>query len=514
MVVGAGVLEPGSFVGGYRIDGLISRGGMGLVYQATNVALDRSYALKVIAPELAADRRFQDRFKREMQIAASLHHPNVVEIHYAGAHEGMLFFVMDFVQGTDLREILQHGALSPDRAIDLLRQVAAALDAAHARGLVHRDVKPANILIAVHDDSEHAYLTDFGLAKRGDTRLGLTTTGFIVGTVDYMAPEQITGAHADACTDTYALGCVLYEMLTGRVPYERDNSVATMLAHLHEPFRPLDRAITDIYPALVPVLAKAMAKRSTDRYSSAGQLARDAAAALTDSRTATARTIVANGARPAKPSPPRAAPPPRKSPQSPRSWLAGMVVAAALSLSALAVLLGTHTIGFGESQPSHSSSTITVSSTPSSTSSTTTARSKRTTTNHTTTSSTPRRPRQRAYVSFTTRRLGRRRELLDGHRERRYAGAYNYLATGSAAQGGMSQSQFVASHQQAKIQSVQFQGNLISGDAGGNAQVGIVALKTVDQQCGSRTWTGTYSLSYSGGGWLIEADSLQTQACA
>src|SRR5438067_9599616 len=209
-------LERGSLIGGYRIDELISRGGMGFVYRATNVAMNRIYALKVLAPELAEDEQFRQRFKRETRIAASLHHPNVVGIHYAGEHDGLLFFVMDFVTGTDLRDVLiQYGAIDPNRAVELLEQFSSALDAAHHRGLVHRDVKPANILITVKDGEEHAYLTDFGLAKRFDTVNGLTAQGAVVGTVDYMSPEQITGTRTDARTDIYALGCVFFQMLSG-----------------------------------------------------------------------------------------------------------------------------------------------------------------------------------------------------------------------------------------------------------------------------------------------------------
>ena len=240
MAVRGDELQRGSVVGGYRIDDLIGRGGMGLVYRATNVALNRIYALKVLSPALAEDEQFRERFKREMRIAASLHHPNIVGIHYAGEHDGMLFFVMDYVTGTDLRDVIvRDGAIEPRRAVDLLEQFASALDAAHARGLVHRDVKPANILITVKDGEEHAYLTDFGLAKKFDTVSGLTVKGSVVGTVDYMAPEQITGDRTDARTDIYALGCVFYQMLTGSVPFERDNSVATLFAHVHHPPPPL-----------------------------------------------------------------------------------------------------------------------------------------------------------------------------------------------------------------------------------------------------------------------------------
>src|SRR5438270_2698142 len=278
MAVRGDQLERGAVVGGYRIDELIGRGGIGLVCRATNVALNRIYALKVLAPELAQDEKFRQRFKREMRIAASLHHPNVVGIHYAGEHEGMLFFVMDYVTGTDLRQVLlKTGALDAERAVDLLEQFASALDAAHRRGLVHRDVKPANILITVKDGEEHAYLTDFGLAKKFDTASGLTVKGSVVGTVDYMAPEQITGARTDARTDIYALGCVFYQMLTGRVPFERDNSVATLFAHVHDPPPPLVGDFGETNPAFAPVLQKAMAKDPSDRYLSAGDFARDAA---------------------------------------------------------------------------------------------------------------------------------------------------------------------------------------------------------------------------------------------
>jgi len=289
-------LRSGDEVAGYRVDELIGRGGMGLVYRVRHTGLNRFYALKVLAPSLAEDEQFRARFTREMRLAASLHHPHVVGIHYAGEHEGMLFFVMDYITGTDLRETLRkQGALDPSRAIDLLEQSASALDAAHARGLVHRDVKPANIVISIKDGEEHAYLTDFGLAKKYDTASGLTVKGAVVGTVDYMAPEQITGDHTDARTDVYALGCVLFQMLSGRVPYDRDNSVATLFAHVHEPPPPLGADVSSEYPAFAPVLEKAMAKEPSDRYLSAGDFARDASAALRGLRSTMPPRIVGTG---------------------------------------------------------------------------------------------------------------------------------------------------------------------------------------------------------------------------
>jgi hypothetical protein len=269
---------------------------MGVVYRVTSIALRRIYALKVVAPELAMDPQFRERFKREMRIAASLRHPNIVGVHYADEQDGLLFFVMDYVHGTDLREILlQTGALDAERAVELLAQFASAIDAAHAKGLVHRDIKPANMLVSVIEGEERGYLTDFGLARRSDKVGALTSTGAVVGTVDYMAPEQVTGNATDARTDIYALGCVFFEMLTGAVPYERQNSVATLFAHAHEPPPPLPGDLAEQYPNLVAIIDTAMAKDPGDRYPSAGDFARDAAAALIGTRYAGPATIVATG---------------------------------------------------------------------------------------------------------------------------------------------------------------------------------------------------------------------------
>ncbi|HEX4034791.1 MAG TPA: serine/threonine-protein kinase [Solirubrobacteraceae bacterium] len=297
-------LANGSIIAGYRIDELISRGGMGVVYRATNPALGRVYALKVIAPELARDEVFRERFKREIRLAASLNHPNIVGIHHAGEHEGMLYLAMDLVQGSNLTELIQRsGKLDPDRAVGILEQIASALDAAHEKGLVHRDVKPANVLVGVERGQEHAYLTDFGLAKRFDVPTALTVSGTVVGTVDYMPPEQITGHRADARSDVYAVGCVFFQMLTGKVPYAREHSVATLFAHVNDPPPALEGPVAGSHPTFGPVIAKAMAKDPADRYLSAGDLARDAAAALEGTRYAGPPTIVGTGeARPLPPS--------------------------------------------------------------------------------------------------------------------------------------------------------------------------------------------------------------------
>ena len=258
---------------------------MGVVYRATSLDSGQIYALKVLAPEVAGNEKYRQRFRREMRVAASLRHPNVVAVRDADEHEGLLFLAMDYIPGADLEKELGHGeAIEPRRGTELLAQVAAGLDAAHARGLVHRDVKPANILIASTDGGERAYVTDFGLAKRFDRNASitaLTKTGVVVGTVDYMSPEQITGGRTDGRADVYALGCVYFEMLTGAVPYGRGNSLmATMYAHVHEPPPPLPGSLNERYPRLGEILERAMAKDPDKRYFSAGEFADDAADAL------------------------------------------------------------------------------------------------------------------------------------------------------------------------------------------------------------------------------------------
>ena len=264
-------LDSGSSFAGYQIESVVGRGGMGVVYRATDLSLERPVALKLVAPELAEDELFRRRFLKEPRLAASLDHPNVVPIYEAGEHDGQLYLAMRFVDGSDMRTLLRReGGLPAERALDILAQVAGALDAAHRRGLVHRDVKPANVLV---DEDGHAYLTDFGVTKQlgGNT----TETGQIVGTLDYVAPEQIRGEDVDARADGYALACVLYECLAGRPPFHRATEAETLWAHMQEPPPPLPG-----HPALQPVMAKALAKDPDDRYATCGELIADARAAL------------------------------------------------------------------------------------------------------------------------------------------------------------------------------------------------------------------------------------------
>jgi streptogramin lyase len=287
-------LQIGSVIGGHRLEAVAGRGGMGVVYRSVHLALNRVVALKLIAPELAEDPEFRERFKRESETAASLDHPNVIPIYTAGEDSGRLYVTMRFVEGTDLREMIAlQGRLEPRQAARIVSQVAAALDAAHARGLVHRDIKPANVLIG--GSGEHAYLTDFGLTKQAASQSGLTRTGTIVGTMDYIAPEQLQGGQVDARADVYALGCVFFQTLTGEVPFPRETEPAKMWAHMSEEAPSLRDVAPQLPAPLDAALRRAMAKDPGDRFLSAGDLGRAGMAAVEGQAPTRAERSVATG---------------------------------------------------------------------------------------------------------------------------------------------------------------------------------------------------------------------------
>src|SRR4051795_6616478 len=299
-------VEIGQVFAGHRIEAEAGRGGMGVVYVATHLALNRRVALKLIAPDLAADEGFRERFKQESMTAASIDHPNVIPIYHAGEEDGKLYITMRYVEGTDLRAMIARDGKIPARqAAEIVSQVAAALDAAHQHGLVHRDVKPANILIG---EAGQAYLTDFGLTKHAGSRSGLTKTGMFVGTLDYIAPEQLQGGPVDARVDVYALGCVLYQVLTGTVPFPRDTEPAKIWAHMQEEPPSVVASHPDVPAQFEQVIHRAMAKKPEDRYPSAGDLGRAALASAEARDVATGERSVATGE--AAPTRGQALPPP------------------------------------------------------------------------------------------------------------------------------------------------------------------------------------------------------------
>ena len=264
---------------GCRIEAVAGRGGMGVVYRATQLGLDRAVALKLVAPERAADANFRARFERESRIAAAIEHPNVIPVYGAGEEDGRLYLLMRWVPGTDLQALIRRtGRLDHVHAANIVAQVAAGLDAAHAVGLVHRDVKPANVLLGGEDGSGHVYLSDFGLTLDPSADTRVTDSGEWFGTVDFMAPEQFEGDRPDPRTDVYALGCVLHAALTGGPPFHRPSVPGTILAHLNDP-PPRPSLTAGVPQAFDEVVARALAKRPSDRYRSAGELARAALAA-------------------------------------------------------------------------------------------------------------------------------------------------------------------------------------------------------------------------------------------
>ncbi len=265
----------GQELAGYRLRAVLGRGGMSVVFQAENPRLSNLVALKVLAPELASNDMFRARFLQESRIAAGLSHPNVIPIYDMGSQEDLLYIAMRHVAGADLRAVLQaHGRLSPQQALSLIRQAARALDAAHRHDLVHRDVKPANLLIepGIEDDPDHVYLADFGLSKHELSRSGLTATGQFVGTLAYVSPEQIQGKQVDGRADIYSLGCVLYESLTGRVPFVKEAEAAIIWAHVEEQPMAPSVVCADLPEAFDEVISRALAKRPEDRYASCREL--------------------------------------------------------------------------------------------------------------------------------------------------------------------------------------------------------------------------------------------------
>ncbi len=301
-----GELDIGEHLGDFEILGEAGRGGMGVVYRARQISLERTIALKVISPEISDQPDFRSRFMRESRLAASIDHPNVVAVHGAGEIDGLSYIAMQWIEGTNVADALAEGPLDLDRVVAIGEQMGAALDAAHATGLIHRDIKPGNILLRKLGRRDHAYLTDFGIAKRSEVDQGtaLTRAGGAVGTINYMAPEQLEG-HAAPSSDLYALGCVLFEAATGRRPFERESDVAVMWAQMNAP-RPKPSALRPgLKPSFDELIERALAIDPADRFADGAALG----AAL---RRAGAGVPLPPppGGRPPSPPPPSTPPPP------------------------------------------------------------------------------------------------------------------------------------------------------------------------------------------------------------
>jgi hypothetical protein len=340
-------LRLGDELGGYRLDEVAGRGGMGVVYRATQVRLERTVALKVIAPDLAANPAFRGRFQREARLMAAIDHPNVIPVYEADEAEGELFLSMRWVEGEDMsREIAQTGGLDPIRAERLLAQIAGALDAVHAHGLVHGDLKPANVLIEPRATEEHAYLSDFGAGRQMEA----TATGQWLGTIDYVAPETLRGEAPDARSDRYGLACVVFEALTGAPPFHRDTAWATMWAHGNEPPPSACERRPALPRAVDAALARGLAKDPEARYPSAERLLQAVSDALTSGRGAATATVPET-----PPRAPPAAPPARDEVRPPararrgaatalprrRRWVAALALLVIAGGAAAAAIIAT-----------------------------------------------------------------------------------------------------------------------------------------------------------------------------
>jgi hypothetical protein len=335
-----GGFQPGTLVAGYRLEEQVGAGGMAVVFRARDERLGRLVALKILGPTLAADAGFRRRFIAESRAAAVVDDPHIIPVYEAGEAAGVLFIAMRFVAGGDLRGVLaREGPLSPGRVAGFISPVASALDAAHRAGLVHRDVKPANILVDAHQGRpDHVYLSDFGVSKGAASSASLTGSGHFLGTPDYSAPEQVQGRATDGRADQYALACVAWQLLTGSVPFRRDQAMAVLLAHLHEPPPSLASWRPELPAAAGPVLAKALAKAPRERYGTCREFAdtlRGALGVPSYTTTSTANTLTAGRhARPA-PGPGDQARPARR----PRRGLVLAAVACAIIAAAVAVPL-------------------------------------------------------------------------------------------------------------------------------------------------------------------------------
>jgi predicted Ser/Thr protein kinase len=329
----------GSEIAGYRIERFLARGGMSVVYLAEDTGLARKVALKLLAPELSEDQAFRDRFIRESRAAASLDHPNVIPIYGAGEEQGILWIAMRFVEGEDLARLIEReGPLPLSRTVSIVSQVGEALEAAHDKGVVHRDVKPGNILIGKGD---HAYLTDFGLIKRRDAASRYTKTGEFMGSVDYAAPEQIRGEDVDPRADIYSLGCLLYECVTGEPPFPRESEVAVIWAHLNDPAPRPSVERPELPRGLDLVVGRALAKNPDARYPHG----RDVAEAARDAIHPSVAGRVTRTRRPP--------PPPSR-----RRAIIGLAAVGVAVVVTLAVILLVRSNGSGPSTGAHGSALV------------------------------------------------------------------------------------------------------------------------------------------------------------
>ena len=527
-------LRSGRLFGQYEIYGIAGRGGMGVVYRARQRRLERDVALKVISSEIADGSDFRARFARESRLAASIDHPHVVSVYDAGEDDGELYLAMQWIEGADLRSLIdESGELPPRRAVTIATQIADALDAAHAKGLLHRDVKPGNILIRRVGGHDHAYLTDFGVARPSEGDLSLTKTGQVLGTAGYLAPEQIRGEPGDGRSDVYALGCVLFEMLTGEQPFHAKNEMALRWAHASGPRPHPSERLPELGDRFDGVVMQAMAIDPNQRFASAAAFA-SALQHVARSATpphGTAATLALGGFpgegstsregyRPTRiephtpiPSPPYGyapggTPPPveRRSPAK----TVGAVVLVVLAAAGGAVGAVAATGGVSkDAQPvkatrvSHAAQTKRPLARPAAGTPTTTS---------------PAAPPSAPPPSSGSTAAGgaAAQSVVENYwsaiNNHEFAKAYSYYSQHERDTQAGGESAWIAGHEREGIQSAT--GTFSVGDiSGDSATINVDSLQTIDNANGCQNWAGSYSMVREGSTWLIDRANLTPSAC-
>ena len=522
-------VQTGIELGHYRVLDFVGRGGMGVVYRAEHLHLGRQVAIKVLAPELAENESFRERFIRESRLAAAVDHPNVIPIYEADEVDGTYFIAMRFVDGLDLREFLRtRGVLDLSRTMSMLGQVAGALDAAHEKGLVHRDVKPGNVLVV--GDGEHCYLTDFGLTKSVSSNTDFTATGKFVGTADYVAPEQIEGKPLDRRTDVYSLGCVFYECLAGVPPFKRETDMAVMWAHVQEARPRISDRRPELPASLDAVIATAMARSKEERYPTCSAFAAAVHAAV-EIETGERHSVTSSQSHPKTPvepvfsvpaleqsgartrpedmlTPPppvvHHAPPPQERGSS-RTITAVAIVVAALLLVAGGLGAALIVTKGKKSDRAVTSSAVTP---PAKTAKPKGTAPKKPSTPHRVVPVTPppTRPKGPSIAEQSQGAEAAINSYWDDIAANDFDGAYGYYAS-TAAAGGAGHDSWVSQEEQQGIADVEHE-FAMSGVGDGHATANVVRLVTRDANCGTRHWSGSYDMVESGGNWMIEQVNL------
>ncbi len=314
----SGALQRGDVFAEYVIERLLGKGGMGTVYLARHPRLPRLTALKLLNVDLFTDNEIRKRFEREADIAARLEHPNIVAVYDRGAEDNQLWISMQYVQGTDAHAVVAKGPLDPERALHIVTEVGKALDFAHLSGVLHRDVKPANILLApAARGPERVLLTDFGIARARNDSVNLTAKGQVMATLVYGSPEQLSGGHVDHRSDQYSLGCTLFRLLTGASPFAGTNPSTMISGHLSQPVPAVSRVRPGLPAPLDAVISKAMAKNRDDRFPTCAEFTEAAKEALAGRGPAVAATALRPQPQQRLPEPPPPPPPPVAAPPPP-----------------------------------------------------------------------------------------------------------------------------------------------------------------------------------------------------